>query len=144
MLEELVRFATRVARTMSRDPEVDSLANVAAWQAWLDFDPSRGVPIERWVALKTRQYVWNYWRERSVRREVTKQELWWEGVYRIEPESNDDPTVDPDDWQLLVENHLDGRSHWDMAHRRGTTVYAVRKSLRAAEARLRAALQVHP
>lgn len=128
---------------MSADPEMGSIAGRMAWRAIRTYNPSLGVPAKRYLAVLVKRAVWDYWRKVKVRnREEQKCAEWWAAE---EPAVYDErvPDVSPEDWELLVRYHVD---KWplDVMARRffgGTTVYSIRKHLRAAEQRFRLAVE---
>lgn len=69
-LPSILDYAQRIANKMSRDPEVLSLAGLAAWKAQQTFNEDKNVPEKRWIALIVKQHIWGYWRELKSRREV--------------------------------------------------------------------------
>ncbi len=134
MLEEMIPYAKRIAFKMSQDPEMASIAYRAAWYASKKFDPSRGVPPRRFLAMVVKQYVWNYWRQIRARREKQKSENWWREVVEVKPL----PTEGlPQRYlQLLVEKY-ELKWPWDvMAKKHGVTKSWARKMVAEAEAAL--------
>src|SRR5215218_2568751 len=77
LLKAVVHYATKIARNMSNDPEMDSIANFATLHIIRTYDPSKGVPIQRWIARCVRQHVWQYWRKERRRKEIHKEPIWW-------------------------------------------------------------------
>ena len=125
----LLNHATRTARAMSKDPEVESIAGEAVVWAMRTYDPSKGLTALQWASYVTRQHVWQYWRSRACRPlEVTS---------TLEPSCED--TTDADDthpdFQLLVERYIDGVAEWSLARRAGVSTYAMHLRIEAAKAR---------
>lgn len=133
MLREHLRFAIRVAQSMSRDPEVESLAGEACWRATESFDPALGVPIRRYIALCVKRAVWCYWRQVKLRLRDTQNDA----AYAAEaPQFHDEPLRIPhEDWRLLYEHHVEKLPLYILARQRRLTVYAVKRALDAAEGR---------
>ena len=139
-IEEAVRFAKRIARKMSKDPEVDSLAGEAAWKALYTYDQSRGVKLSWWIAQLTKQSVQYYWRKMAALREREKlmDELWWKEVASQAPSAPEMPIASTD-WQLLVESYI---LRWPLdviARERGVSITEATAMRKAAVARLEAA-----
>jgi DNA-directed RNA polymerase specialized sigma24 family protein len=130
-LEETLAYAKRVAFRMSRDPEAESLAGVAAWSAHREFDGTRNVPYKRWIAVCVRMAVYHHWRKRARRPEETRQDLFWEDVYSLDEIDLDSTWTE--DFQLLTESFVDRWPLDVIARRHGMTVYAVRKRLAEAK-----------
>lgn len=104
-LPEAIKMAQSWARTMSTDPEIDSIAGEAAWRALYTFDAKKNVTIKWWVIQLTKQAIIRYWRQikRLREREKFMDELWWE----TQLQSSDTETpIANDDWQLLVESFI--------------------------------------
>lgn len=138
-LEEAVRFAQRIARKMSKDPEVDSLAGEAAWRALYTYKLEKGVKLSWWIAQLTKQSVQYYWRRMAALREREKlmDELWWKEQTRRDEQLESD--IPDTDWQLLVESFV---LKWPIdviARERGLSEGAVTKMRAAAVSRLEAA-----
>lgn len=157
-VEKAVRFAQHIARKMSKDPEVDSVAGEAAWRALYLYDEKRGVKLSWWIAQLTKQAVVHYWRRmaRLRKREKLMDELWWaeqtkhgrmtdSGVHYAEdnlilrtPEEEEALAVQAADWQLLVESFI---LKWPLdviARERGVSLGTARQMRLAAIARLEA------
>jgi len=144
-LDEALKYAIRVARAMVKDQEADCLAGIAAWHAYTSFDPTRGLEWKRWVALCTRQTIYQWWRKLHRRGEkhlsALDQEQAEEASAKIA--MLDEPPFDElsvNDRQLLHEHHVDRWPLDVIAKRRGITVYEAKKLVAAARARLAAAL----
>lgn len=138
--EDALRYAKRVAcRMMPRDCEAESLAGEAALRALRTYDPGRAVPMERWISICVRTDVWCYWRQRSRQSETFHDEQWWEENEPVAPEV-DEVELPCQDWQILVETYIQRWPIDVVARERGISVYAARKLLRAAEARLERAI----
>lgn len=136
---EAVQFAQKIARKMSKDPEVDSLASEAAWRALYSYDESRNVKLSWWIAQLTKQSVQYYWRKMAKLREKEKlmDELWWqEQSHRQRDDSLD---VVASDWQLLIESFVLGYPLDVLARDRGLSLHEVQKLRKAAISRLEAA-----
>ncbi len=165
MLEDIdgithaVKYAQKIARKMSQDPEVDSIAGEAAWRAMYTWDRTRNVKLSWWIAQLTKQSVIHYWRRltRLRKHEKLRDELWWaeqtkQGRVALDrvPYADGDNIVLriseeaevelPDaDWQLLVESFI---MRWPLdviARERGVSLGTARKMRNAAIARLEAA-----
>lgn len=160
-----VRYAQKIARKMSQDPEVDSLAGEAAWRALYTYDQSKNVKLSWWIAQLTKQSVQYYWRRMAKLREREKlmDELWWQEQSNIgrvaETSGRKHAYVDGDnltlrlvtdgeelqydvkreDWQLLIESFI---QRWPLdviAREHGVTIGTARKMRAAAISRLEAA-----
>jgi DNA-directed RNA polymerase specialized sigma24 family protein len=155
-LEQALKYAKRVAFRMSKDPEVESLAGVAAWRAVRTYNPLLNVPMERWVARCVKTEVWCYWRKLRCRPITLKDDTWWESVHcvigaedappnprlgakRVKPEAEELP-IPREDHQLLCEYYLDKWPLDVLARRHEVTIPRVKKLLRAAVARLKEAV----
>lgn len=153
-----VKYAQKIARKMSRDPEVDSIAGEAAWKALYTYDASRNVKLSWWIAQLTKQVVIHYWRRMSKLREREKMmdELWWQeqsNIGRIAANathyeednksnrqtSDEEINISPDDWQLLVESFILRHPLDVIARDHGMSVGQVKKIRAAAISRLEAA-----
>ena len=158
-VEEAVRFAQRIARKMSADPEVDSVAGEAAWRAMCSWDSARNVKMSWWIAQLTKQAVIHYWRRlaRLRAKEKLRDEIWWQDqamegridayqnrydddnlLHRIPKEGtyNDIPA---EDFQLLIESYV---LRWPLdviARERGVSLHRARALRNAALSRLEAA-----
>lgn len=135
-MNETLSYARRVAckmRCFDRDVVATAAARVEE-----TYDPSRGVPKERWISLITRQEVWAHWRRIRRRRERQMSDQWWERIVCYdEPVSDID--LPQEDWQLLCEKHILGWAIDVIARRRGVTVYRIRIMLEEAANRLQEA-----
>jgi len=142
-LAECLKYAKRVAFNMSKDPEVESIAGMSAWTAHRTFDPERGVPIERWVALITKRDIWGYWRSMKIRKAVTCSFQFDEDEVDITPASYDTTSVDipQEEWMILVDNHLNGIPLDVLARRWGCSTGDMKKFIRAAEQRFKDAIE---
>lgn len=142
-MEELVSFAMRVAWRMTKDPEGQSIANIAVFRAIQSYDATTGVPIRRWIAKKVKQGIWCHWRKIRIRREEFKAELWWDtNVSYSYTEEN--LGLDQSDWQVLCEHFIDSWPVDVVARRHGVSTHTMRKRLRAAVVRLQKAYDVAP
>ena len=141
-LHECLKYAKRVAFNMWKDPEAESIAGISAWTAHRTFDPARGVPIERWVALVTKRDIWSFWRKMRLRKASTCSFQFAEDEVDITPPSYDTETVDipQAEWMLLVDNHINGIPIDVLARRWGCTTFQMKKFLRAAEQRFKDAV----
>ena len=149
-----VRYAQRIARKMSNDPEVDSLAGEAAWRALYTYDLQRGVKLSWWIAHLTKQAVQYYWRRliKLRKHEKLMDALWWEeqshrgrvSEKKYEGEDNlclrvtedEDVDVTATDWQLLVESFV---LKWPLdviARERGISIGEAQRIRTAAISRL--------
>jgi DNA-directed RNA polymerase specialized sigma subunit len=138
-IADAVRFAQRIARKMSRDPEVDSIAGEAAWRALHSYDIKRNVKLSWWIAQLTKQGVIHYWRKLSKlrEREKLKDEIWW-AEQALHPR-DEESTIKQDDWQLLVESFV---LKWPLdviARERGLSIGEAKQMRAAAISRLEAA-----
>jgi len=125
-IEDAVRFAQKIARKMSQDPEVDSIAGEAAWRAMCSWDQSKNVKLSWWIAQLTKQSVIHYWRKlaRLRAKEKFRNELWWAEQTKLgrvseqklrlsednlilrHPDTESEIELKFDDWQLLVESYI--------------------------------------
>lgn len=154
-----VRYAQKIARKMSKDPEVDSIAGEAAWKALYTYDLSKGVKLSWWIAQLTKQSVQYYWRKMAKlrQREKLMDELWWQeqsNIGRVSSRSVAYPegdnltmrlTIDGEelqydikreDWQLLIESFV---LRWPLdviARERGISLNTARKMRAAAISRM--------
>lgn len=159
-VEDAVKFAIRIARKMSNDPEVDSLAGEAAWRALYTYDERRGVKLSWWIAQLAKQSVQYYWRRIAKLREREKfmDELWWKEqsklgrigsraehyeednkLLRSANADEQELDISRDDWQLLVESLIQKWPLDVIARERGISLHQARKLRNAAIARLEAA-----
>lgn len=136
-VDNAVKYAQCIARKMSRDPEVDSLAGEAAWRALYTYDKSKNVKLSWWIAQLTKQAVIHYWRKIKRLREQEKfmDELWWEEQSRHE---ETETPVEASDWQLLVESFILQHPLDVIARDRGISLGEARKKRTAAISRLEA------
>lgn len=135
-----VSYAQKIARKMSKDPEVDSVAGEAAWRALYTYNVSKNVKLSWWIAHLTKQAVQYYWRQLAAIREKEKfmDELWWqEQAASHPPDSGLEISVT--DWQLLIESFVMHIPLDVIARDRGITISAVKKIRAAAISRLEAA-----
>jgi hypothetical protein len=162
-VDHAVKYAQKIARKMSKDPEVDSVAGEAAWRALYTYDVKRNVKLSWWIAHLTKQGVQYYWRSLNKLREREKllDELWWmeqsdlgrvprdrgrqqhhyeEDNLAIRLRKDDESLdVDKDTWQLLVESFI---LKWPLdviARERGVSIHAARAMRTAAISRMEAA-----
>lgn len=135
-----VKYAQKIARKMSKDPEVDSLAGEAAWRALYTYDISRGVKLSWWIAQLTKRSVQYYWRRLAKLREREKlmDELWWQ-EQSAGHSTEDSINIAATDWQLLVESFVLGWPLDVIAREHGISIGTVKKIRNAAIARLEAA-----
>lgn len=156
-----VQYAQKIARKMSKDPEVDSIAGEAAWRALYTYDIKRNVKLSWWVAQLTKQAVVQYWRRMSRLREHEKlmDELWWaeqtpvgrlpgkdlpvhssdDNLRHRLSQDEEELATNPVDWQLLVEIFV---LKWPLdviARERSISLGEARRRKMAAIARLEAA-----
>lgn len=138
-VEDAVKFAQRIARKMSKDPEVDSIAGEAAWKALYTYDIKKNVKLSWWIAQLTKQSVQYYWRQLATlrQRERLMDELWWHK--QTKKESNDDLSVPSADWQLLVESFVLRLPLDVLARQRGVSMTVISTMRQAAISRLEAA-----
>lgn len=124
---------------MSRDPEVESIANEALLRAAETFDPTQGLTMEQWATFVIRTRVWTWWRAEAHRRKHV------EFAAHAEPACEDEaPTeheVDPNDWALLVAVYVDRQAMWSLAREHGTTEYKMRARVAAARDRFIATME---
>lgn len=161
-IEHAVKYAQKIARKMSKDPEVDSLAGEAAWRALYTWDRAKNVKISWWIAHLTKQSIQYYWRKMSKLREHEKllDELWWQEQsqlgrvddrvghvhYREDNRTlrhreweERDLEISREDWQLLVESLVLKHPLDVIARDRGISRCAATKLRAAALSRLEAA-----
>lgn len=130
----LLKYAKRVAFKMSQDPEMASIAGSAALRAARSYNGQ--VPIQRWVALCVKRQVWDYWRRNAKRREEQKELGWWTEEICTYDEAKPTAELPQPELQLLTEYYIDKWPLDVLARRHDTTIYGVRKLLKAAEAKL--------
>ena len=160
-VDDAVHFAQCIARKMSRDPEIDSIAGEAAWRALYTYDKERGVKLSWWIVQLTKQSVVHYWRRMAKlrKREKFMDDLWWEeqsergrmSDRKLQKSTNEDNLVlritkdeseieiSAADWQLLVESFL---LEWPLdviAREHGVSIGKARRMRRAAMSRLETA-----
>lgn len=158
-VEHAVSFAQKIARRMSKDPEVDSVAGEAAWRALYTYDLARNVKLSWWIAHLTKQAVICYWRQLSALRKKERlydQQFWEEqsdhgrfpttkmryaddNVANRIPREDADAPISQDDWQLLVESFILQHPLDVIARDRRISITQARAMRRAAIARLEAA-----
>ena len=109
---------------MSKDPEMDSIANFATLHIIRTYDPSKGVPIQRWIARCVRQHVWQYWRKERRRKEVHKEPIWWTTKIIATQE------VDYSEFPLLHKIYVEGMTQEEVAIEMCVSVYEVRKRIK--------------
>ena len=130
-VRECVNYATRVARRMSRDPEVEAIANTAGWKAATTYDPTRNVPWKRWVAYVVKVDVWYYWRKLATKRETSTD--WTENEDEQPLTYDEEPGfVWTEGFQMLVESCV---LRWPLdviAREHRCTIYRVRKMIQEA------------
>lgn len=133
---DAVKFAQFIARKMSRDPEVDSLAGEAAWRALYTFDKAKNVKLTWWIAQLTKQSVLAYWKRLKRLREQEKfmDELWWEEQAQ-QQEAESKPILQ-EDWELLVESFILKYPLDVIARERGLSITQATKLRKAAISRL--------
>lgn len=134
-----VKYAQCIARKMSNDPEVDSIAGEAAWRALYSYDIKKNVKLSWWIAQLTKQAVIHYWRRLKKLREQEKlmDEIWWADQYRDDTEIQT-IEIQTTDWQLLVESFILGHPLDVLARDRNISIDAVRRKRKAAISRLEA------
>lgn len=118
---------------MSNDPEVESLACITAWRSLALFDPTRGVPLERWVKRNVKVAVWDYWRKLKRRREEHLDPEQWE---RKEAEEDYEELIAQPTLQLLTERYIDRWPLDVLASRHGISAAEVKRHLKSALAEL--------
>jgi hypothetical protein len=133
---QLLPYAVRVARAMWKDPEAESIAGFATLKGVRSFDPTRNVPIERWIARRVRLSIWYHWRERAKRGPELHDTVWFEEVYELATIDEHEPDIDLSDWKMLYEHHVEGCCTDVLADRYGVPVKWMRQMLVWAEARL--------
>lgn len=126
--EEALKYGIRVARSMWKDPEAESLAGEVVLNALRAYDGR--IPPERWVAICVRNAVWDAWRKLRDGHTELKEGTWWEGVFVLPDDLDTSELQMPQaDWQLLCE-HLEEKVPLDvLARRRGISLYAVRQQV---------------
>lgn len=137
-VEEAVKFAQRIAYKMCKDPDIDSIAGIAAWKALYSYDKSKNVKLSWWIAQLTKQAVIHFWRRQTKLREKEQlmEEAWWEKVQEMEEESENN--IANEDWQLLVESFILKYPLDVIARDRGVSLSAATKMRKAAISRLEA------
>lgn len=138
-LTDYVRYATAVALKMSRDSEMESIANLAAWRAYESYrepDAKTGNHTEEgWIAHVVKQHVWGYWREQHLtkKRNNLPTDGWWEVVVAVEDDPiTEDEVCSQDDWQLLCERYIEGWPLDVVARRHNVSTCYVKKLIAAA------------
>ena len=125
-MEELLKFAKKIALRMSKDPEVESIAGNALLRALRTYDGR--VHLYGWISVCVKMEVRDFWRRHN--RIKFMPETWWENVYEVEEPATID--MDPYYWQILCEKYLEKWPLDVVARRHGKTVYRIRKDLEAA------------
>jgi len=147
-LTEALAYSIRVARSLSRDPEAESAAGLAAWNAYRTFDPTLNVPWRRWVAVCTKSAVHDMWKKRQhVSLEVLRRphecdgDTWTE--YEVVAPVDSEPIegVEWWDWKVLVEHYIDGVPCDVIARNRGVSKREAQQMVRDAVERLRSRIQ---
>lgn len=136
-----VQYAQKIARKMSKDPEVDSVAGDAAWRALYTYRIEKGVKLSWWIAELTKQGVIHYWRQLQAlrRKEQLHSEKWWAEQALKQP-ADQELDVSKEDWQLLVESFV---LEWPLdviARERNIPIDEARAKRKAALSRLEAAV----
>lgn len=111
-LKDYISYATRVAYSLWKDPEAESIANEAAWRAYTSYrDPAEhtgNYTEEGWIALLTKQAVWGEWRKQAaLKRNNEPTDGWWEDVIATTDEPVSEDAASREDWQLLCEYYVD-------------------------------------
>lgn len=132
-LTDYVSYATRVAFSIWRDPESESLANIAAWRAYETYrEPTfiyGSYTEEGWIARITKQHIYAEWKKRgALKRSDEQTDGWWQEVVSCVDEPIRDPLVSLEDWKLLCEKYIE---KWPI------DVIARRNNLRISEAKRR-------
>ena len=132
-IDETLAYAKRVAFSMYKDPEAESLAGQAAWRAFRTFDDSKKVPYKRWIARCVREDIWGYWRKLKVR----PMERLGEAEVEVPESPHDDSEllVSTLDFQLLYEKYIE---KWPMdviAKRHGLSVHYAKQFVSIAQQR---------
>lgn len=150
LLEQMLEHAKRIARRMSRDPEVESLAGLAAWHAYKTYDETKS-HWRTWTGRLVKQEVIMYWRELKRRRETQMSQLMnrqeFDGrptafeatVVYIDPGDTHEKLRDGD-WQLLCEYYIDGWPLDVVARENNMSINTARQTIKAAIARLQTSL----
>jgi DNA-directed RNA polymerase specialized sigma24 family protein len=143
LLEQMLEHAKKVAFRMSRDPEVESLAGLAAWRAFQTYDATKS-HWTTWTGRLVKQEVIMYWRHLKYRRETqmsqikspTEEYSSFDGCV-MDPviEDSHEKLVDGD-WQLLCEYYIDRYPLDVVARRNNMSLHTARKTIAAAVARL--------
>lgn len=136
--EETLAYAKRVAWSMSKDPEVESIAGMGAFRALRTYNGR--IRFKRWVARCVKTSVWCYWRKRANRHEELKDVAWCCEVYETPPVPCAEECVSTEDWQMLWEKHVEKWCIDVVARRHSMTIHECKKRLKAAESRF---LKVH-
>lgn len=141
LMTAFLGYAKRVACSMSRDPEMESLAGLAALHAARTYDGK--IRAQRWIARVTRQHVWNYWRRKRARPETLVDSAWLEMRVEAPWEEGSPPLPDlaPTDWQLLNEYYLQQCPLLVLARKYGpTSKDAIKARITALVSKLKGAL----
>lgn len=148
LLSQMLEHAKRVTRRMSRDPEMESLAGLAAWHAFKTYDPEKS-HWRTWVGRLAKQEVIMYWRQLKQRREKQMSQLlsrtdetpFFEAtVVYNDPDTDRHDLLANGDWQLLTEYYIENWPLDVVARRNNMTIGVARQTIAAAVARLQASL----
>lgn len=134
MLERAIKYARRIAYKMSKDPEMDSVAAVAAWKATTSYDGR--IPFEAWVATCTKRDVWYYWRKEA-RHKMDQLEYDVPSTH----EEGEELDISREDWRLLVEYYVEKLPLDVLARKYSTSKLRVRRMIQGAVDRLKETLQ---
>jgi len=104
LLRAMVAYATRVAFRMSKDPEMESIANAAAFRAARTYDGIH--PLKHWVAVVTRRAVWHHWRKLRRRHETLVPTEWLERTVVAPDPDLTELHVSVEDWQFLYDRFV--------------------------------------
>lgn len=123
---------------MSRDPDAEGVADEALAFALKSFDPSRGVPVEAWVAKVVKQNVWCWWRRIAVRPRFAQEPEEFDllGQLSEPPPHPTELLCGVYDWVLLWEHHVEKFPLDGLARSRGVSVAQLKRMIQQAEDRL--------
>jgi DNA-directed RNA polymerase specialized sigma24 family protein len=135
-LAQYVAYATRVAKSLWKDPEAESIANAAAWRAYTTYrEPATrygNYTEEGWIALIVRQSIHQEWRRLGRQKRSNEHtDGWWLEVVSTTDDEVSEPVVSPEDWQLLCERFIDGWPVDVIARRHNEGVTHIRRRIAA-------------
>lgn len=130
--EELFAYARRIAFKIWKDADAEDAALAATMRCILTFDPSRNVPIKRWLARLVKQAIIHRWRRLRRMHLEPVSEWFMETVVEVPPLDCEEST---EDYVLLYENFVDKWPIDVIARRRGWSIPRTRRMLAAAKSR---------